>query len=58
MHQSIYIATKTKALIDNMDDVIEISKQNTEHRTLVDSAAVKLNNDANILKQELSKFKI
>jgi len=58
MHQSTYIATKTKELIRNMDEVIEISQKNTEHRNLVDNAAIKLASDANKLQNELSKFKI
>ncbi|MDD5372752.1 MAG: methyl-accepting chemotaxis protein [Sulfurimonas sp.] len=58
MHQSTYIATKTKELIRNMDEIIEISQKNTQHRTLVDAAAIKLANDANSLQNELSKFKI
>lgn len=58
MHQSTYIATKTKELIRNMDEIIEISQQNTQHRTLVDSAATKLSSDALRLQSELSKFKI
>ena len=58
MHQSTYIATKTKELIRNMDEVIEISQENTKHRIAVDNAATKLSNDANKLQTELSKFKI
>jgi len=58
MYQSTYIATKTKELIHNMDEIIELSKKNTEHRNLVDEAATKLSNDANRLQNELSKFKI
>lgn len=58
MHQNTYIATKTKELICNMDEIIEISQRNTEHRSLVDSAATKLSNDANELQAELAKFKI
>ena len=58
MHQSTYIATKTKELIRDMDEVIEISQKNTEHRNLVDGAATKLASDANRLQNELSKFKI
>ncbi len=58
MHQSTYIATKTKELIRDMDEIIEISQRNTEHRNLVDEAATKLSNDANRLQNELSKFKI
>ncbi|MCK4875671.1 MAG: methyl-accepting chemotaxis protein, partial [Sulfurimonas sp.] len=58
MHQSTYIATKTKELIGNMDEIIELSQKNTEHRSLVDSAATKLSSDANKLQKELGKFKI
>ncbi|MCK9472724.1 methyl-accepting chemotaxis protein [Sulfurimonas sp.] len=58
MYQSTYIATKTKELIQDMDEVIEISQKNTQHRNLVDSAATKLASDANRLQNELSKFKI
>ena len=58
MHQSTYIATKTKELIRDMDEIIEISQKNTQHRNLVDHAAVKLTADANKLQNELSKFKI
>ncbi|MFA5234227.1 MAG: methyl-accepting chemotaxis protein [Sulfurimonas sp.] len=58
MHQSTYIATKTKELIRDMDEIIEISQKNTEHRNLVDEAATKLSNDATRLQNELSKFKI
>ncbi len=58
MHQSTYIATKTKELIGEMNQIIEISKKNTDHRTLVDEAASKLSMDANKLQEELSKFKI
>ncbi len=58
VHQSTYIATKTKELINNMDEIIEISQKNTKHRVLVDDAAHKLSQDALRLDQELSKFRI
>ena len=58
MHQSTYIATKTKDLIDNMDEIIDISQKNIEHRNLVDTAAIELSSGANKLQKELSKFKI
>jgi len=58
MYQSTYIATKTKELIRDMDEVIDISQKNTQHRNLVDDAAAKLANDASRLQNELSKFKI
>ncbi|MDD2652036.1 MAG: methyl-accepting chemotaxis protein [Sulfurimonas sp.] len=58
MHQSTYIATKTKELMEEMNEIIEISKNNTAHRNLVDEAALKLSMDANRLQSELSKFRI
>ena len=58
MHQSTYIATKTKELITNMDEILEISSKNTEHRNLVENAAATLSHDAQILQDELNKFKI
>ncbi|MDQ1263974.1 MAG: hypothetical protein QG559_975 [Campylobacterota bacterium] len=58
MHQSTYIATKTKELIANMDEIIEVSQKNTQHRTLVDATATKLSGDAQKLQDELSKFRI
>lgn len=58
MHQSTYIATKTKELISNMDEIISLSHQNNKHRSLVDDTAKKLSNDAQKLQNELGKFKI
>ena len=58
MHQSIYIATKTKELIANMDEVIVISEKNVAHRKNVEGVADKLTNDAQKLNSELSKFTI
>ncbi len=58
MHQSIYIATKTKELIGNMDEMIELSSKNTSLRTLVEEAAITLSQDASRLQETLSKFKL
>ena len=58
MHQSTFIATKTKELISNMDGVIEISDSNVSHREEVSRVAQALTEDAIKLKSELSKFKI
>ena len=58
MHKSIYIATKTKDLIDNMKDIIEISTKNNELRTSVDMVVISLSKDSDVLQAELSKFKI
>ncbi len=58
MHQSTYIATKTKELILNMDDIIEISSKSNELRGDVESTAFTLSKDANELQTELSKFTV
>ena len=58
MSQSIYIATKTKELIANMDDVIDVSEKNVVHREHVASVANTLTLDSQKLKKELSKFTI
>jgi methyl-accepting chemotaxis protein len=58
MHQSIYIATKTKALIANMDDIIELSEKSSELRISVEESAQTLAEDSKKLETELSKFKI
>jgi len=58
MHESIYIATKTKNLIENMDEVIALSSKNTELRGLVEGAAQTLLGDSQRLEKELGKFKI
>lgn len=58
MEQSTYITTKTKELISDMNEIMQISLQNTEHRLKVESAAGVLSSDAKKLQDELSKFKI
>ncbi len=58
MHQSIYIATKTKDLVNVMNEIIDISTTNNELRTSVDMVVVSLSQDSDILQTELSKFKI
>lgn len=58
MHQSTYIATKTKELISNMDEMIELSSKNTVLRSSVENAATTLSNDAVQLQNTLSKFKV
>ncbi len=58
MHQSTYIATKTKELIGNMDEIIELSNQNIQHRTKVESSVNKLSSDSDRLQNELSKFTV
>ncbi len=58
MHQSTYIATKTKSLITIMDEMIKISSQNSALRTDVEDAVTALFDDSKKLQDELSKFKI
>ena len=58
MHQSTYIATKTKQLITAMDEIIHLSSKNTKLRSLVDEAVVTLSSDARKLKNEINKFTI
>jgi len=58
MHESIYIATKTKGLIAGMEDIITLSSQNSELRVDVNNAANTLSMDSKELEAELSKFKI
>ena len=58
MHQSVFIATKTKTLMSTMDEIVEVASQNSELRTTVETAVETLTHDAKKLQSELSKFKI
>ena len=58
MHQSTFIATKTKELIVNMDDIIEILSKNSDLREDVEVTANTISADALKLQDELSKFKV
>jgi len=58
MHKSTYIATRTKNLIANMDEIIGLSEKNTELREEVEAASKSLSDDSKLLENELSKFKI
>ena len=58
MHQSTYIATKTKELIYNMEDVIESNSKNTELRGIVENSANVLSEDSEKLNETLNKFKV
>ena len=58
MHQSVFIATKTKTLISTMDEIVNVASQNSELRNTVESAVESLTDDAKKLQSELSKFKI
>jgi len=58
MHQSVFIATKTKTLIETMDEIVEIASKNSELRGIVETAVDTLTNDAKTLQNALTKFKI
>ena len=58
MHQSTYIAKQTKMLIQDMDEMVELSQKNTKLRIDVEQSATGLFSDAMKLEEELSKFKI
>ena len=58
MHQSVYIATKTKELIEIMDDIIQLSSKNSDLRIDVEKVVHSLAFNAQKLQSELSKFKI
>ena len=58
MYQSTFIATKTKELIVNMDDIINVLSQNSELRGDVEIATNTIASDAVKLQNELSKFKV
>jgi len=56
MHQSTFIATRTKELIVNMDEIIKVSEKNLELREDVEETVLTLTRDSEELKAELSKF--
>ena len=58
MHQSTFIATKTKILIETMDEIVKVASTNSELRGTVESAVDTLTNDAKTLQKALSRFKI
>lgn len=58
MHQSTYIATRTKELIAEMGEVIKISSKNTDLRISVEETATTLSKDSQKLHHTLHKFKI
>ena len=58
MHQSVFIATKTKTLISTMNEIVEVASKNSELRNTVENAVESLAQDAQKLQSQLSKFKI
>ena len=58
MHQSTFIATKTKQLMELMEDIIDLSSKNSNLRLDVEKVVHVLANSAKQLQSELDKFKI
>ena len=58
VYQSTYIATKTKELIGNMDEIINVSNENSYHRHEIEAVVDELGSNTQKLEKELSKFKI
>ena len=58
MHKTTFMATKTKLLISDMDEIINLSSKNTQLRALVEDSASTLSSGSKRLEDELSKFKI
>ena len=58
MHQSTFIATKTKELISDMGEVIAASSKNTELRVIIEESANTLSNDSKDLNKTLNKFTV
>jgi len=58
MHKTTFMATKTKLLIADMDEIIELTSKNTALTSSVENAANTLSTDSQKLENELSKFKI
>jgi len=58
MHQSVFIATKTKTLIETMDEIVEVASKNSELRAIVEGAVTSLTHDTKTLQNALTKFKI
>jgi hypothetical protein len=58
MHQSTYIATKTKELIMKMDSVIKISEKSNKIRGDIETVTSIISSESENLKTELSKFTV
>ena len=58
MHQSTFIATKTKELISDMEEVIEASSKNKELRITIEESAATLSDDSKNLNSTLNKFTV
>jgi methyl-accepting chemotaxis protein len=57
VHQSTYIAKKTKDLISSMNEIVELSKQNRDAGDDASAVAKELDEKSNALLKELEKFR-
>jgi len=58
MYQSTYIATKTKELISDMNEIVEISLENNDLRGQIDDSSVTLSSGAHKLQAKLTEFTV
>lgn len=58
VRQSVYIATKTKELVEGMEEVVTQTRRNEETREVVEKVFETLQRVANRLKEEVTKFKV
>ena len=58
MYKSTYIATKTKELMESMDNLLKVVKDNIAYRKDLEDNASILSSNAENVKKEISKFKL
>jgi len=58
VNKNTYIATRTKALIKEMDSVVEIVQTNSKLSISINDASTQLANKADMLNSDLSTFKV
>ena len=58
MYKSTYIATKTKELLENMDNLLRVVKENIAYRKDLENNASMLETNAQNVKKEISQFKL
>jgi methyl-accepting chemotaxis protein len=58
LHNSMYIATKTKEFIQDINSVVHLSTKNKESGENIEDIAISLREKAKLLDSELNRFKI
>jgi len=58
MYKNTYIATKTKELIESMNNLLKVVKENIEYRKDLENNASILETNAQNVKKEISQFKL